>query len=124
MSRLLSASHRKMIRSTQIEILPFDLDATFDMQLVGKFDPTGCRDTRCLRKVHLDRSGNVIVWRFSGTPTSLMIEVQGDDGNLLDAMTRQFPLADGADSFEPEHPILRRLSKGYGGLRLMKFPWT
>lgn len=113
-----------MISSARLEITPFDLHATFDMQLVGRFDPTGSRGVMSLRKVHLDARGNVIVWRFSRTPTTLLIEVQGDAGGLLDVMTRQFPLADGADSFEPEHPLLRRLSNGYRGLRLMRVPWT
>jgi 3-methyladenine DNA glycosylase/8-oxoguanine DNA glycosylase len=107
-----------------LEIAPFDLHATFDMQLIGRFDPTGSRGALSLRKIHLDARGRVVVWRFSRTPTALRIEVHGDDGGLLDVMTRQFPLADGADAFEPAHPVLRRLSHGYRGLRLMRVPWT
>jgi 3-methyladenine DNA glycosylase/8-oxoguanine DNA glycosylase len=113
-----------MRSSVRLDITPFDLQATFEMQLLGRFDPTGSRGVRSLRKMHLDANGNIVVWRFSGTPTALVIEVQGDDGRLLGIMTRQFPLADGAESFAPEHPLLRRLSSGYRGLRLMRVPWT
>jgi 3-methyladenine DNA glycosylase/8-oxoguanine DNA glycosylase len=110
--------------SALVEITPFDLNATFHMQLVGRFDPTGSRSATSLRKVHLDADGNVVVWRFTQVPDGLLIEVAGDDGRLLDVMTRQFPLTDGAESFTPAHPVLRRLSKGYRGLRLMRLPWT
>src|SRR5688500_10682930 len=113
-----------MISRALLEIQPFDLHATFSMQLLGKFDPTGSRGTASLRKVHLDARGNLVVWRFTQTPTALSIEVDGDDGRLLEAITRQFPLTDGAESFEPEHALLRRLNKGYRGLRLLRMPWT
>jgi 3-methyladenine DNA glycosylase/8-oxoguanine DNA glycosylase len=114
-----------MIRRTLIDISPFDLHATFEMQLLGKFDPTGRRGRASLRKIQLDARGNVVVWRFTQTPDGMCIEVQGDDdGHLLAAITRQFPLADGAESFQPEHPLLRKLSKGWRGLRLLRVPWA
>jgi 3-methyladenine DNA glycosylase/8-oxoguanine DNA glycosylase len=113
-----------MINRADLGIAPFDLHATFQMQLLGRFDPTGSRGVRSLRKVHLDRGGRLITWRFSGTPTALRIEVSGDDGRLMHIMTRQFPLSDGAESFEPEHPLLRRLNNGHRGLRFLKVPWT
>ena len=113
-----------MIKSAHIDISPFNLHATFEMQLLGKFDPTGSRGAASLRKIHLDAHGNVIVWRFTETETGLLIEVQGDDGRLLETMTRQFPLDDGAESFKPDHPLLRKLSNGFRGLRLLRMPWT
>lgn len=113
-----------MIRNAILEVAPFDLHATFDMQLVGRFDPTGSRSRLSLSKVHLNARGEPVVWRFSRMPNGLLIEVHGDDGRLLEAVTNQFPLADGADSFEPEHPVLRRLSRSYRGLRLMRVPWA
>jgi 3-methyladenine DNA glycosylase/8-oxoguanine DNA glycosylase len=113
-----------LIHHAHIEISPFDLHATFTMQLLGKFDPTGSRGSASLRKIHLDAQGNVVVWRFTQTDTGLLIEVQSDDTRMLESMTRQFPLADGAESFEPEHPLLRKLSNGYRGLRLLRMPWT
>lgn len=113
-----------MISSALLEITPFDLHATLDMQLNGRFDPTGTRGERSFRKIHLDGSGNVVVWRFSRKRDGLLIEVKGDDGRLLSSMTRQLPLADGAASFEPAHAVLRRLNRGYRGLRLMRFPWA
>lgn len=112
------------INRVLLDVDPFDLHATFDMQLLGKFDPTGSRGVASLRKVHLDARGNVVVWRFTQADNGLLVEVQGDDGRLLGAMTRQFPLADGAESFEPAHALLRRLGKGFRGLRLMRMPWT
>lgn len=113
-----------MIRRTVIAVDPFDLHATFAMQLLGRFDPTGSRGEASLRKVHLDPSGNVIVWRFTRTTTAFVVEVDGDDGRLHDVITGQFPLADGMDCFRPDHPLLRKLSKGFNGLRLMRMPWT
>lgn len=113
-----------MIQRAVIDIDPFDLHATFEMQLLGKFDPTGSRGASSLRKIHLDASGHLVVWRFSRTATALLIDVQGDDGHLLETITRQFPLADGAETFEPAHPLLARLSRGLPGLRLMRMPWT
>lgn len=113
-----------MIRSARLEIAPFHLHATFDMQLVGKFDPTGSRNATALRKIHLDARGNIVVWRFSQDGNTLLVEVAGDDGRLLDGMTRQFPLADGADTFEPEHPVLLRMSTRCRGLRLIRVPWA
>jgi 3-methyladenine DNA glycosylase/8-oxoguanine DNA glycosylase len=112
-----------MIRSALLDVAPFDVHATFQMQLLGRFDPTGARGVRSFRKVHLDARGSVVVWRFSERAGSLLIEVEGDDGGLLDAMTGQFPLADGAERFDPEHAVLRRLCRGYRGLRLMRMPW-
>lgn len=105
------------------EVDPFDLHATFEMQLLGKFDPTGRRAPSSISKIHFDTRGNIVVWRFQKMPTGLSIEVDGDDGSLLESMTRQFPLLDGAESFAPEHPLLQRLSKGFGGLRLLRMPW-
>lgn len=113
-----------MISSARLDIVPFHLHATFDMQLVGKFDPTGSRNATSLRKIHLDSSGRVIVWRFTQERDTLLIEVAGDDGRLLDSMTRQFPLSDGADSFAPAHPVLRRMSRHCRGLRLIRVPWA
>lgn len=113
-----------MIRRANLDINPFDLHATFEMQLLGKFDPTGSRGAASLRKVHLDARGNVIIWRFTRTSAGLSIEVQGDDGTLFDIVTSQFPPEDGAESFEPAHPLLQRLARGYRGLRLLKFPWS
>ena len=112
-----------MANRAVLRLDPFDLHATFAMQLLGKFDPSGRRGTASLRKVHLDAHGKPIIWRFTHTDDSLVIDVEGDDGTLLDSMTRQFPLADGAESFEPAHPLLKRLSKGFRGLRLMQMPW-
>lgn len=109
---------------TLLEIDPFDLHATFALQLLGKFDPTGSRGEKSLRKIHHDVDGNIVVWRFTQTDKGLLIEVLGDEGRLLDTMTRQLPLDDGADCFAPEHPLLRRLNKGFAGLRLMRMPWT
>jgi 3-methyladenine DNA glycosylase/8-oxoguanine DNA glycosylase len=112
------------IRSAHLEVDPFDLHATFEKQLLGKFDPTGARGERSIRKIHLDGAGNVIVWRFTQTDTGLLVEVDGDNGRLLEVITQQFPLNDGAHSFSTDHPLLQRLSKGYRGLRLMRMPWT
>ncbi|HEX6063022.1 MAG TPA: hypothetical protein VFZ04_02325, partial [Longimicrobiales bacterium] len=86
--------------------------------------PTGSRGASSLRKIHLDARGNLVVWRFTRTATALLIDVQGADGRLLETITRQFPLADGAETFEPAHPLLARLSRGLPGLRLMRMPWT
>ena len=113
-----------MITTARIDISPFDLHATFEMQLQGKFDPTGSRSNTAVRKVHLNARGNVMVWRFSYAHTTLTMEVDGDDGALLPVMAGQFPLGDGAESFQPSHPLLRRLSNGCRGLRLMRVPWT
>ncbi len=112
-----------MIKRVVLEADPFDLPATFEMQLLGKFDPTGSRGASSVRKVHLDARGRVVVWRFTKSGTSLIIDVEGDDGGLLDIVTRQFPLNDGAESFAPAHPVLRRLSQ-LRGLRLMRMPWA
>src|SRR5688572_15981028 len=112
-----------MIHRALLDVHPFDLHTTFEMQLLGKFDPTGSRGQSSLRKIHLDARGNVVVWRFTQTDTALLIETDGDDGSLLAAMTGQFPLHDGVESFAPEHPLLRRLHNGYGGMRFMRMPW-
>jgi 3-methyladenine DNA glycosylase/8-oxoguanine DNA glycosylase len=112
-----------MIHHALLEIQPFDLHATFDMQLLGKFDPTGSRGEHSLRKIHLDGQGKLVVWRFTQTDTALEIETQGDDGRLLAVMTRQFPLTDGVEAFAPEHPLLRRLHKGCRGMRFIRMPW-
>jgi hypothetical protein len=113
-----------MTSSIRVDVAPFDLRSTFDMQLVGRFDPTGSRAARCIRKVHLNAAGDVVAWRFSQTESGLLIEVDGDDGRLLDGMTRQFPLADGGDSFRPGHPVLDRLVRRHPGLRLLRVPWA
>lgn len=112
-----------MIQHALVEIQPFDLHATFEMQLLGKFDPTGSRGQRSIRKIHLDADGKVVVWRFTQTDTALSIETHGDDGRLLAGMMRQFPLNDGVESFVPEHPLLRRLHNGCRGIRFIRMPW-
>jgi 3-methyladenine DNA glycosylase/8-oxoguanine DNA glycosylase len=117
------SERRYVIRRALLEVDPFDLHATFDMQLLGKFDPTGSRGVTSLRKIHLDARGNVVVWRFTQRDTALLIETDGDDGRLLDTMTRQFPLRDGVEAFAPEHPLLKRLNKGCRGIRFMCMPW-
>jgi 3-methyladenine DNA glycosylase/8-oxoguanine DNA glycosylase len=113
-----------MTSSIEIDIAAFDLAATFHQQLVGKFDPTGSRNATSLLKVHRNAAGDVVVWRFSQTRTGMRIDVHGDDGRLLESIARQFPLADGADTFRPDHPLLQRLSRRHRGLRLLRFPWA
>jgi 3-methyladenine DNA glycosylase/8-oxoguanine DNA glycosylase len=113
-----------MTRSAHIELEPFDLHATFDHQLVGRFDPTGSRTPTSVEKLQRTAAGDVIVWRFSRTASGLLIEVRGDDGGLFDAFLRQFPLDDGIDAFRPAHPLLDTLQRRYSGLRLLRFPWV
>lgn len=114
-----------MIRCVEVPIAPFDLGATFHMQIIGKFDPTGARRGRQLRKVHFDARGNIVVWRFTETDGGLRIEVDGDsDGSLLESFVGQFPLRDGAEEFEPEHPLLSRLARRLRGLRILRVPWV
>jgi 3-methyladenine DNA glycosylase/8-oxoguanine DNA glycosylase len=113
-----------MIDSARPVIGQFHLHATFDMQLVGRFDPTGSHNATSLRKIHLDPSGRVVIWRFTQEEDALLIEVAGDEGRLLDIVMRQFPLADGADTFDPEDVALRRMSTRCRGLRLIRVPWT
>jgi 3-methyladenine DNA glycosylase/8-oxoguanine DNA glycosylase len=113
-----------MTRSAHIELEQFDLHATFDHQLVGRFDPTGSRTATSVEKVQRTEAGDVVVWRFSRAPTGLLVEVRGNDGGLFDAFLRQFPLDDGSDTFRPAHPVLDTLRRRYSGLRLLRFPWV
>ncbi|HUF67147.1 MAG TPA: hypothetical protein VMM79_00750 [Longimicrobiales bacterium] len=114
-----------LLRDARVVIEPFDLEATMAHQLLGKFDPTGRHRSGGFEKVHLDRHGRPLIWRFDSAQTGFSVRVEGDDAPVaLDAFLAQFPLADGGGDFRPDHPLLGRLARAYAGLRLLRVPWV
>lgn len=108
-----------------VAVEPFDLRATMSQQLLGDFDPTGSRTADRFVKVHLDGAGRPVRWRFDRTQTGFRVQVQGDEpDHALGVFLAQFPLADGAEAFQPDHPHLGRLARAYAGLRLLRVPWA
>jgi 3-methyladenine DNA glycosylase/8-oxoguanine DNA glycosylase len=112
-----------VVRQVHIRIAPFALQPTVSMQNLGRFDPTVRQKADVFQKVHLDRDGRPLVWQLESTADGLRVEVHGDRSEL-DAFVAQFPVNDGAESFQPAHPVLRRLARGFPGLRLLRVPWT
>ena len=113
-----------MIRQAEIPVQPFDLQATFEMQVLGKFDPTARRTATSITKAHHDGEGRLLIWRFTESDESLVIELEGGDDAQLQEMALQFPLNDGAETFTADHPLLDKLSNALRGLRIMRMPWT
>ena len=101
---------------------PLDMDATLARQRVGRFDPTGRRGPGAFLKVHIGAGGRPVVWRLTRTDPGIRVEAQGADPAIMQAFVAQFPPADGADTFLPDHPVLRRLAR-LRGLRLLRYPW-
>jgi 3-methyladenine DNA glycosylase/8-oxoguanine DNA glycosylase len=112
-----------VVRQVHIRIAPFALQPTVSMQNLGRFDPTVRQKADVFQKVHLGRDGRPLVWQLESTADGLRVEVHGD-GSEFDAFVGQFPVNDGAESFRPAHPVLRRLARGFQGLRLLRVPWT
>lgn len=108
-----------------VAIEPFDLHATMAQQLLGHFDPTGIRNNVTFRKVHLGPDERPLTWYFTRAHGGFRVQAAGDgaDGALRDFLAR-FPLSDGGEDFTPLHPLLRRLMRSHGGLRLFRVPWT
>jgi 3-methyladenine DNA glycosylase/8-oxoguanine DNA glycosylase len=113
-----------VVRQVHIRIAPFALQPTLSMQNLGRFDPTVRQRADVFQKVHLDRDGRPLVWRLETTADGVRVEVHGDRSGELDAFVTQFPVMDGAETFRPAHPVLRRLARGFQGLRLLRMPWT
>jgi 3-methyladenine DNA glycosylase/8-oxoguanine DNA glycosylase len=111
-------------QAVHVELDPVDIPSTMDMQLLGRFDPTGRLLPGGFEKVHLDVGGRPLVWRFRRTVSGFSVSVAGGDDGVLDAFVSQFPIDDGAASFAPAHPLLRRLARTFAGLRLFRMPWT
>lgn len=108
-----------------LAVAPFHLQATMAQQLLGRFDPTGRRSAVAFEKVHLDDAGRPLAWRFTVAPAGVRVRVSGAAAaHALDTFSAQFPLADGCDTFAPRHPLLRRLNRACGGLRLLRVPWA
>lgn len=108
-----------------VAIKPFDLGATMAQQVLGHFDPTGTRSAVAFRKLHLTADGRLITWLFTRAEAGFRVRVHGAGAAamLADFLSR-FPLADGCDTFHPVHPLLRRIARVHGGLRLMRVPWA
>ncbi|HUP87777.1 MAG TPA: hypothetical protein VM100_00350 [Longimicrobiales bacterium] len=113
-----------MVLRAEIPVSPFDLKATTAQQLHGKFDPTGRSNSDALLKVHTNSEASTTVWRITQTDTGAVVEVENDRDGLFETVTKQFPLSDGAEDFQPEHPLLAKLASAKRGLRLMRVPWT
>lgn len=111
-------------QQARIDVAPFDLHATMDMQHLGRFDPTGSRGADWFVKVHLDAEGRPVTWRFRSTVRGFDVDVAGAGDGGVSAFLGRFPLDDGAASFAPTHPVLHRLSRALTGLRLMPVPWA
>jgi hypothetical protein len=108
-----------------IPIVPFDLQATMAQQVLGLFDPTGSCTTGGFAKVHLDSDGQPATWRFDTRSTGVLVRVSGRSADaLLRGFLEQFPLGDGCDAFRPGDPLLQRLVRSFGGLRLIRVPWA
>ncbi|MBW3554810.1 MAG: hypothetical protein KY466_14960 [Gemmatimonadetes bacterium] len=101
---------------------PLDMDATLARQRVGRFDPTGRRAPGAFLKVHIGPGGRPVVWRLTRTDSGIRVEAQGAEPAAMRTFVAQFPPADGADGFRPDHPVLRRLAR-LRGLRLLRYPW-
>ncbi|HSK20927.1 MAG TPA: hypothetical protein VK912_17360 [Longimicrobiales bacterium] len=108
-----------------VVIEPFDLGATMAQQVLGHFDPTGTRGADAFRKVHLTADGQPVAWLFTRTDTGFRVHVHGTHAAaVLSDFLARFPLEDGCDAFDPLHPILRRVVRLHGGLRLLRVPWA
>ena len=108
-----------------VAIEPFDLGATMAQQILGHFDPTGRRSAHAFRKAHLTHDGRPVTWLFTAEQTGFRVRVQGADAAAsLSEFIDGFPLADGCDGFDPRHPVLQRVVRSCGGLRLLRVPWA
>jgi 3-methyladenine DNA glycosylase/8-oxoguanine DNA glycosylase len=108
-----------------VVIEPFDLGATMAQQVLGHFDPTGARSADAFRKVHMTAGGQPVAWLFTRTDNGFRVRVHGTNAaEVLSDFLACFPLADGCDAFDPRHPILRRVVRLHGGLRLLRVPWA
>jgi 3-methyladenine DNA glycosylase/8-oxoguanine DNA glycosylase len=110
-------------RHARVAVEPFALHPTVDMQALGRFDPSVRRSRDRFQKVHIAADGRAVVWQITRRPRGIAVLLFGGDGDALDRFVAQFPLADGASSFRPEHPVLRRVACTFQGLRLVRVPW-
>jgi 3-methyladenine DNA glycosylase/8-oxoguanine DNA glycosylase len=107
----------------RVAIEPFALHPTVDMQSLGRFDPSVRRSRDRFQKVCMDADGRVVVWQIALRPHGIVVQLFNSDADALDRFVAQFPLADGADSFLPEHAVLGRVACALQGLRLIRVPW-
>ncbi len=112
-----------MTASARVDITPIDALRTFALQRFGSYDPTATFDRNTLRKAFSTPRGLCVV-SIAKTTTGISIEAAGADeeavlADLLDA----FRADDGYATFAPEHPLLAKLHRTVGGLRLVRVPW-
>src|SRR5690606_39799174 len=113
------------MHDASVRLAPFHLHATMSQQVLGHYDPTGRRTNGAFQKVQLDEGGCPLVWRFDETDSGFRVRVLGAGaGHALREFLAQVPPADGCTEFRPSDPLLARLTGLYGGLRLLRVPWS
>lgn len=109
--------------SALVDIKPIDAARTFALQRFGTYDPTATFDRNALRKAFSAPHGPCVV-SIAKIPTGISIEVEGaDEESVLEDLIAAFRAEDGYAAFAPEHPLLAKLHRTVGGLRLVRVPW-
>jgi 3-methyladenine DNA glycosylase/8-oxoguanine DNA glycosylase len=111
------------VRAARIAFGPLDLERTLALHRLGLGDPTSSLDARRFVKafhagegvvrVSLERDGDAVVAAAEGPAA----------GQVLAAWLPLLPPDDGYAAFAPEHPVVRRLHRRHGGLRVLPVPW-
>jgi 3-methyladenine DNA glycosylase/8-oxoguanine DNA glycosylase len=105
------------------ELRPFDLGRTFALQRFGLYDPTSSWSNGVLRKAFLGARG-VDVIEMSSTGQGLAMRAMGADADaIVDDMRESLDIDDGYGTFAPAHPLLAKLHRSLGGMRLVRVPW-
>jgi 3-methyladenine DNA glycosylase/8-oxoguanine DNA glycosylase len=104
---------------------PVDLRRSMVMHRLGMGDPTAVLEDGRFEKAWRAAEGVVrVVLHDAGAPGEVTVEAAGPGAEeVLAAWLPHLPPADGHDTFETDHPVVRRLHRASRGLRILRVPW-
>lgn len=101
-----------------------DVGATFGVHRFGKYDVTAKLATGYFKKAFATDEGTNVVEIYADAKTPLELTVVGPAAeatraSLLGSIERD----DGGGIFTPDHPLIAKLHRAHGGMRIVAIPW-
>lgn len=118
--------NRPVLVSRKVDFGRVDLWFSFVMCRLGLGDPTAVLDAARFAKTWRAEEGLVSVsLQATGNAGEVLVAGSGEGvEEVLVRWLKELPPQDGYDTFEPVHPVVRRLHRLRRGLRLFGIPWV
>jgi 3-methyladenine DNA glycosylase/8-oxoguanine DNA glycosylase len=110
-----------------VSTTPFSIERSFALQQLGHVDPTATISSTAFVKRYTNREGELVQFSLSTHDDGLVARFDGpvgeDEARFVEQLAALDTLDDGLLSFVPHHPVVKRLTHAFAGLRLLRVPW-